>query len=172
VFGRKGSVFHRKGHRGDGGGDLRQVSRPEFLAQVKAGTRARNDYSHLYLMLEEGGTIGVQWEHPGGKRLERYRIADPRPGGCPHCAILAGIETLAPVLPLDGLRAARARDGYLMLLRMGKLPCPAFATERDTSHPLARVMMSFPTAGWLADCHAADGNPHTDADCAEHRAAG
>jgi hypothetical protein len=82
----------------------------------------------------------------------------------PHCAILAGIETLAPILPLSGLRAARSRDQYLLLQDMGKLPCPAFG--RDTSGSFGMAALA---GGWAADCHMGEGNPHTAADCARHQ---
>ena len=158
--------FGRKSRTGADG--ARSVTRQEFLTQVAAGTGARRDYTHMYLMLEPGGVIGVQWERPGKDRLERYRIIDPQLGSCPHCAILTAVGVLAEVLPLDSRRHTSTCSSYEMYLRMGKLPCPAFGVRNDRVHPLAELGPSFPTAGWVADCHAADGDPHTAWDCEDH----
>jgi len=159
-------MFRRRGSR-SGQAGLRSVGKGEFVDELIRRTRARKDCAYLYLMLLEGGTIGVQWEGPRGDQFRRYRIAGTGGDGCPHCAILAGIEALDPLLPLAALRAARARDQYLFLLRMGKLPCPAFAREPAPAGPFGRVPRHM--SGWVADCHAGEGNPHTAADCARHR---
>lgn len=163
MFGRR----KRKSQAGVHDG-ARAVTQQVFLTKVAAGTTARRDYTHVYLMLEPGGVIGVQWERPGPDRRERYRIMDSGRGGCPHCAIIAAIDVLAGVLPLDAHRQARTARSYEMYLRMGKLPCPAFAVANDPVHPLAGVMRGFPTSGWVADCHFGDGDPHTAGDCEDH----
>ena len=152
------------------GADLRTVTQQQFVSEVTTGIRSQRNLTHLYLMLEEGGSIGVQWETPSGDQLRRFHVVERDRPGCPHCAVLAGIEALRYELPLDGLRAARARDQYLLLLRMGRLPCPAFATEPDRASALGRIIPVRPSSGWLADTHSAEGNPHSDADCARHRA--
>jgi hypothetical protein len=123
-------------------------------------------------MLQADGIIGVQWEGPRGDHLRRYALDGQSDGGrCPHCAILAGVQVLASVLPLDGLRAARTRDQYMTVVRMGKLPCAAFASRPGTgTGPLTQITRGLPTAGWVADCHMGEGNPHSTRDCAEHRA--
>src|SRR5262249_48530847 len=120
---------------------------------------------YVYLMLADDGVIGVKWEGRNRELLHRYRVTRSGEDGCPHCAILAGIRALTPLLPLSGLRAARTRDQYLLLLDMGKLPCPAFG--RDTSGSFGIAALS---PGWAADCHMAEGNPHTAADCPQHQA--
>ncbi|MBX7268130.1 hypothetical protein KIF24_20205 [Micromonospora sp. Llam7] len=140
---------------------MEPVSKRRFVDEVVAATRERGATTHLYLMLREGGGVGVQWEQPGVDQLREYRLAEPDGSGCPHCAILDAVLALSPVLPLDTLRTARSRVQYETILRAGMLPSPAFARQaasRDVT--------------WLADCHGAPGNPHTEADCAEHAALG
>lgn len=135
------------------------VGRQEFFDELATVTRERPATAYLYLMLRERGEIGVQWEQPGVDHLRVYRIDEPGGPACPHCAILDAVPVLAPVLPLDVVRTARTRPQYAAVLRTGLLPQLAFGRRagggRDTS--------------WLGDCHGAPGNPHTDADCAEHR---
>lgn len=43
----------------------RVLGQEPFCAELVAVTRERAASTYLYLMLEEGGTIGVQWEQPG-----------------------------------------------------------------------------------------------------------
>ena len=135
------------------GADLRVVTEHAFLDELVAVTRERGATEFLYLMAQDDGVIGVQWEQPGVDHLRRYRVRD----ACPHCVISAGVLALAPVLPLDLMRAGRARPQYETVLRTGRLPHLAFA--RPTGPP---------GASWLGDCHAVAGDPHTDADCTRH----
>jgi len=137
------------------------LSKRRFIDEVVAVTRERDATTFLYVMLREGGGIGVQWEQPGVDHLREYRIVEPDGPGCPHCAIIEAVAELAPVLPLDALRMARSRGQYETVLRTGQLPTPAFARQ-GASRAIT----------WLADCHGARGNPHTGADCAEHAAIG
>ncbi|MEV4711231.1 hypothetical protein [Micromonospora sp. NPDC049374] len=140
---------------------MEQISRRRFLDEMVAVTRERQATTHLYLMLREGGGIGVQWEQPGLDHLREFRVVDPDGPTCPHCLIIETVLKLAPVLPLDMLRTARARVQYERILRAGMLPAPAFARQSVSRE-----------VTWLGDCHGATGNPHTDADCAEHAAIG
>ncbi|MFI7550936.1 hypothetical protein ACIBQ2_14420 [Micromonospora sediminimaris] len=140
---------------------MEQISRRRFLDEMVAVTRDRQATTHLYLMLREGGGIGVQWEQPGLDHLREFRVVDPDGPVCPHCTIIETVLTLAPVLPLDMLRTARARVQYERILRAGMLPAPAFARQSVSRE-----------VTWLGDCHGATGDPHTDADCAEHAAIG
>jgi hypothetical protein len=156
LFGRK-----RKSPQGDG---HQVVSRQQFLSQVTAGTKARGDYTHASLMLRPGGVIGVQWEGPGPDRLERYRIVDPEQGSCPHCAVIAAIEILAELL--DARRTSATLGSYELCLRMGRLPCPAFAVGSEPVEPRPAGVLG--SRGWVADCRPADGDPHTAWDCADH----
>lgn len=135
----------------------RVLSRQEFFDEVVAVTRELDESRFLYLMLEEGGGIGVQWEQPRSDHLRRYRVSAGSGPACPHCVIEEVVIHLAAVLPLDLLRQTRARSHYEEVLRTGMLPCPAFARQAiDRS------------VTWLADCHGLPGDPHSDADCAEH----
>ncbi|WP_445317070.1 hypothetical protein [Micromonospora sp. ZYX-F-536] len=136
---------------------LRVVTAREFLDEVTSVTRERDATEFLYLMAQGDGVIGVQWEQPGVDHLRRYRVRDPDGPACPHCALLAAVLELAPVLPLDVLRTMRTRPQYETVLRTGRLPHLAFA--RPTRQP---------GGSWLGDCHAVPGDPHTDADCATH----
>ncbi|WBB51991.1 hypothetical protein [Verrucosispora sp. WMMD573] len=140
---------------------MEQISRRRFLDEIVAVTQERQATTHLYLMLREGGAIGVQWEQPGLDQLREFRVIDPDGPVCPHCLIIEAVLKLAPVLPLDMLRTARARVQYERVLRAGMLPAPAFARQSVSRE-----------ATWLGDCHGATGDPHTDADCAEHAAIG
>ncbi|MBQ1024050.1 hypothetical protein [Micromonospora sp. C95] len=140
---------------------MEQMSRRRFLDEVVAVTRDRQATTHLYVMLREGGGIGVQWEQPGLDHLREFRVVDPDGPVCPHCLIIEAVLRLTPVLPLDMLRTGRARVQYERILRAGMLPAPAFARQ-STSRAVT----------WLGDCHGATGNPHTAADCAEHAAIG
>ncbi|GIJ22447.1 hypothetical protein [Micromonospora lutea] len=140
---------------------MEHIGRRRFLDEMVAVTRERDATTHLYVMLREGGGIGVQWEQPGVDHLREYRVVDPRGPACPHCVIIETVVELAPVLPLDVLRTARSRVQYETVLRAGMLPTPAFARQSGSR-----------TVTWLGDCHGAPGNPHTDADCAEHAAVG
>jgi hypothetical protein len=152
--------------------DTRVVSRDKFIKDLVDETKSQRRAAYLYLMLEENGRVAIQWEGPAAETLRhlRYRIGGTGDERCPHCAILAGIEALAPVLPLTSLRAARTRDGYLLLISMNMLPCAAF--QRDAmpqdffGGSFGRGRM---TAGWAADCHMGQGDPHTEADCPRHR---
>ncbi|MFI6274599.1 hypothetical protein [Streptomyces sp. NPDC050988] len=135
----------------------RVLSQQEFFDEVVAVTRELDESRFLYLMLEEGGGIGVQWEQPRSDHLRRYRVSAGSGPACPHCVIEEAVIHLAPVLPLDLLRQTRARSHYEEVLRTGMRPCPAFARQAiDRS------------VTWLADCHGLPGDPHSDADCAEH----
>ncbi|MEG3636676.1 hypothetical protein [Micromonospora palythoicola] len=138
---------------------MEQISRRRFLDEMVAVTRERRATTHLYVMLRDGGGIGVQWEQPGLDDLREFRVVDPDGPVCPHCLIIETVVALAPVLPLDMLRTARAKVQYERILRAGMLPAPAFARQSTS-----------PEVTWLADCHGATGDPHTDADCAEHAA--
>ncbi|MFD1080422.1 hypothetical protein [Micromonospora andamanensis] len=140
---------------------MEQITRRRFLDETVAVTRERDATTHLYLMLREGGGIGVQWEQPGADHLREYRVVDADGPACPHCVIIEAVVELAPVLPLDMLRTARSRVQYETVLRTGMLPAPAFARQSASR-----------AVTWLGDCHGATGNPHTDADCTEHAAIG
>ncbi|MEV2238305.1 hypothetical protein [Micromonospora sp. NPDC049891] len=140
---------------------MEQISRRRFLDEMVAVTRERDATTHLYVMLREGGGIGVQWEQPGVDHLREFRVLDPDGPACPHCVIIEAVVELAPVLPLDMLRTARSRVQYETVLHTGMLPAPAFARQSVSRE-----------VTWLGDCHGAPGNPHTDADCAEHAAIG
>ncbi|MGV9212349.1 hypothetical protein ACTFTM_10865 [Micromonospora sp. RB23] len=133
--------------------ELRVVTERQFLDEVATVTRERVATQFLYLMAQEDAVVGVQWEQPGVDHLRRYRVRDT----CPHCAVLAAVVTLAPVLPLDVLRAGRTRPQYETVLRTGRLPHLAFARPAGPAG-----------ASWLGDCHAVDGDPHSDADCPRH----
>ncbi|WP_405425570.1 hypothetical protein [Micromonospora sp. NBC_00617] len=133
--------------------DLRTVTEREFLDELVAVTRERVATEFLYLMAQDDAVIGVQWEQPGVDHLRRYRVLD----ACPHCVVLDGVVALAPMLPLDVLRAGRTRPQYETVLRTGRLPHLAFARPADP-----------PGASWLGDCHAVDGDPHSAADCPRH----
>jgi hypothetical protein len=135
----------------------RVLSRREFFDEVVAVTRELDESRFLYLMLEEGGGIGVQWERPGSDHLRRYRVSEGSSPACPHCVIEQAVTHLAPVLPLDLLRVARTRAHYEEVLRTGMRPCPAFARQAIDQ-----------SVTWLADCHGLPGDPHSAADCAEH----
>ncbi|WP_406076606.1 hypothetical protein [Micromonospora sp. NBC_00858] len=137
--------------------DLRVVTERAFLDELTSVTRERGATEFLYLMAQGDGVIGVQWEQPGIDHLRRYRVRDSGGPACPHCAILAAVLALAPVLPLDVLRTMRARPQYETVLRTGRLPHLAFA------RPVRQ-----PGTSWLGDCHAVPGDPHTEADCATH----
>jgi len=138
---------------------VRIQSRRGFVDELLAVTRERPAAQFLYLMLEEGGLVGVQWEQPGHDHYRRYRILEPDGPACPHCVIVNAVTELAPVLPLDVVRMDRIRRLYESVLRSGLLPNPAFARPPGD-----------PVHSWLGDCHGAPGNPHTDADCDAHRA--
>ncbi|MEU5911840.1 hypothetical protein [Micromonospora sp. NPDC047527] len=133
--------------------DPRVVTEREFVDELVSISRARTATEFLYLMAQGAGVVGVQWEQPGIDHLRRYRVRD----ACPHCVILAGAQALAPVLPLDLMRAGRTRPQYETVLRTGRLPHLAFARPAGP-----------PGASWLGDCHAVVGDPHTDADCPRH----
>ncbi|MDG4759000.1 hypothetical protein [Micromonospora sp. WMMD710] len=133
--------------------DPRVVTEREFLDELTSVTRARTATEFLYLMAQGDGVIGVQWEQPGVDHPRRYRVRD----SCPHCVVLEAVLALAPVLPLDVMRAGRARPQYETVLRTGRLPHLAFARRAGSAGE-----------SWLGDCHAVDGDPHTDADCARH----
>ncbi|MDY7087053.1 MAG: hypothetical protein SYR96_18295 [Actinomycetota bacterium] len=135
----------------------RVLTRREFFDEVVAVTRKLDQSRFLYLMLEEGGGIGVQWEQPGFDHLRRYRVSEGPGPACPHCVIQEAVTHLAPALPLDLLREARSRGHYEEVLRTGMRPCPAFARQASDR-----------SVTWLADCHGLPGDPHSDADCAEH----
>jgi hypothetical protein len=137
-------------------GDVRTVGREEFFGELAAVTRQFASTDYLYLMLREGGAIGVQWEQPGEDYLREYQVVEPDGPVCPHCVLLDAVVVLAPVLPLDLVRTTRARPQYKTVPATGQLPHLAFARRAE------------PGAGWLGDCHAAAGDPHTNADCAEH----
>lgn len=139
-------------------GEVRVLSTEAFFAELVAVTRQRTASMFLYLMLEEAAGIAVQWEQPGLDHLRRYRVVDTEGPACPHCTLIDAAAELAPVLPLDIVRAARAKAQYETVLRTGLLPYLAFARRPGGGAP-----------GWLGDCHGAPGSPHTDADCAEHR---
>jgi len=139
-------------------GEARTVTTAEFLDELVAVTRQRDASTYLYLNLEAGGRIWVQWEQPGIDHPRRYRIVDPTGPACPHCTILEGVAQLAPVLPLDALRLGRSRPQYEAVLSTGRLPSLAFGRRSWD-----------PSISWAGDCHAADGDPHTLADCAAHR---
>ncbi|MEH1164226.1 hypothetical protein V6V47_02425 [Micromonospora sp. CPCC 205539] len=139
------------------GAGLRMVAEREFLDELTSVTRERGATEFLYLMAQDDGVIGVQWEQPGVDHLRRYRVQGSDGRSCPHCAILAGVLALAPLLPLDVLRTMRTRPQYETVLRTGRLPHLAFARPAGQ-----------PGASWLGDCHAVPGEPHTDADCATH----
>jgi hypothetical protein len=135
----------------------RALGRQEFLNELVAVTRERDESRFLYLMLEEDGGIGVQWEQPGSDHLRRYRVSAGSGPDCPHCVVQEAVTHLAPVLPLDLLREARSRAHYEQVLRTGVRPCPAFARQViDRS------------VTWLADCQGLPGDPHSGADCADH----
>ncbi|WP_435207950.1 hypothetical protein [Micromonospora sp. bgisy143] len=131
----------------------RVVTERQFLDELASVTRERVATRFLYLMAQEDAVVGVQWEQPGVDHLRRYRVRD----ACPHCVVLAAVATLAPVLPLDVLRAGRARPQYETVLRTGRLPHLAFARPTGSAG-----------ASWLGDCHAVDGDPHSAADCPRH----
>ncbi|MDG4771568.1 hypothetical protein [Solwaraspora sp. WMMD792] len=139
-------------------GEARTVTTAEFLDELVAVTWQRDASTYLYLNLEAGGRIWVQWEQPGIDHPRRYRIVDPTGPACPHCTILEGVAQLAPVLPLDALRLGRSRPQYEAVLSTGRLPSLAFGRRSWD-----------PSTSWAGDCHAADGDPHTPADCAAHR---
>lgn len=135
----------------------RVLSRQEFFDEVVAVTRELDESRFLYLKLEAGGGIGAQWEQPRSDHLRRYRVSEGSRPACPHCVIKEAVIHLAAVLPLDLLRQMRTQGHYEEVLRTGMRPCPAFARQAmDRS------------VTWLADCHALPGDPHSDADCAEH----
>jgi hypothetical protein len=133
--------------------DPQVVTERQFLDELASVTRERVATEFLYLMAQDDAVIGVQWEQPGLDHLRRYRVRD----ACPHCVVLAAVVTLAPLLPLDVLRAGRTRPQYETVLRTGRLPHLAFARPAGP-----------PGASWLGDCHAVDGDPHSDADCPRH----
>ncbi|WP_326553080.1 hypothetical protein [Micromonospora sp. NBC_01813] len=139
-------------------GDARTVTTQEFLNELVTVTRQREASTYLYLNLEAGGRIWVQWEQPGVDHPRRYRVVDPTGPACPHCTILEGVARLAPVLPLDMLRLGRLRPQYETALGTGGLPSMAFGRRAWD-----------PSTSWAGDCHAAVGDPHTAADCAVHR---
>ena len=139
------------------GDSARTVTTAEFFDEVVAVTRQRTASMYLYLNLEAAGQIWVQWEQPGVDHPRRYRVVDPGGAACPHCTIIEGVVRLAPVLPLDPMRTARVKYQYETVLSTGRLPSVALGRRS----PL-------PSVSWLADCHAAAGNPHTAADCEEH----
>ncbi len=85
---------------------VEQISRRRFVDEIVAVTRDRQATTHLYVMLREGGAIGVQWEQPGLDHLREFRVVDPDGPVCPHCLIIETVVRLAPVLPLDMLRTA------------------------------------------------------------------
>ncbi|MDG4765634.1 hypothetical protein O7632_16230 [Solwaraspora sp. WMMD406] len=138
--------------------EVRTVTTREFVDELVMVTRQRDASTYLYLNLEAGGRIWVQWEQPGVDHPRRYRVVDPTGPACPHCTILEGVARLAPVLPLDGLRLGRSRPQYEAVLATGRLPSMAFGRRAWD-----------PSASWAGDCHAAVGDPHTPADCAAHR---
>jgi len=135
---------------------MREHTRRGFVDELRTVTRARTATQYLYLMLEGDGLIGVQWEQPGLDHYRQYRVTD----ACPHCVIVDAVTELAPVLPLDLVRMDRTRRQYEQVLRSGLLPYAAFARQPGD-----------PARSWHSDTHGAQGNPHTDADCAAHRAA-
>lgn len=139
------------------GGNARTVTRPEFFDDLVAITRERTASMYLYLSLEAGSHIWVQWEQPGIDYPRRYRVIDTDGPACAHCVIIEGVERLAPVLPLDPMRTVRSRFQYESVLRTGRLPSMALA-RRSADRSIS----------WLADCHASAGDPHTDADCEQH----
>ncbi|WBB69205.1 hypothetical protein [Micromonospora sp. WMMD812] len=138
---------------------VRERTRREFLDELVAVTNERTASEFLYLMLEEHGRIGVQWEQPGVDHLREYRIVEADGPGCPHCAIIEAIAKLVPLLPLDLVRMDRAQRQYLTALRAGLRPTAAFARQSADRR-----------LTWLSDCHGTPANPHTDADCVAHRA--
>jgi hypothetical protein len=135
------------------------VSKRQFIDELVAITRERDATTHLYVMLREGGGIGVQWEEPGVDHLREYRVVESDGAPCPHCAIIEAVVGVSAVLPLDLMRMARSRVQYETVLRTGMLPAAAFARQSRSR-----------AITWLADCHGTPGNPHTGADCAEHAA--
>jgi len=141
------------------GDTVEVVSKQQFVDEVVAVTRERDATTYLYVMLREGGGIGVQWEEPGVDHLREYRVVESAGAGCPHCAIIEVVVELSPVLPLDMSRTARSRVHYETVLRTGMMPAQAFARQSGSRG-----------ISWLADCHGTPGNPHTGADCAEHAA--
>ncbi|WFE27963.1 hypothetical protein O7623_01790 [Solwaraspora sp. WMMD791] len=138
-------------------GEARTVTTAEFLDELVAVTRQRDASTHLYLNLEVGGRIWVQWEQPGVDHPRRYQVVDDAGPACPHCTIIDAVARLAPVLPLDALRLARSKPQYEAVLATGRLPSLAFGRRSWD-----------PTASWAGDCHAAAGDPHTPADCVVH----
>jgi hypothetical protein len=140
------------------GDEGRTLPLAEFIAELVTVTRGRPATTHLYLSLEPAGQIWVQWEQPGTDHSRRFRVTGPTGVACPHCVIIEGVERLAPVLPIDVRRTVRARHQYETVLRTRRLP--SMALGRQSGHPAVT---------WLVDCHAAVGDPHTDADCDAHR---
>lgn len=135
------------------GNEPRVVTGREFLDELVSVTRERAATDFLYLMARGDAVIAVQWEQPGVDHLRHYRVRD----SCPHCVVLEAVRALAPVLPLDVLRAGRAQPQYETVLRTGRLPHLAFARPAGSAGQ-----------SWLGDCHAVVGDPHTAADCARH----
>ena len=138
---------------------MREHTRRGFVDELRTVTRARTATQYLYLMLEDDGLIGVQWEQPGLDHYQQYRVSETDGPACPHCVIVDAVTELAPVLPLDLVRMDRTRRQYEQVLRSGLLPYAAFARQPGD-----------PVRSWHSDTHGAQGNPHTDADCAAHRA--
>jgi hypothetical protein len=135
---------------------VRTLTKSAFFDDLVSVTRHRPATRYLYLMLEENGGIAVQWEQPNGDHRVQYRVTD----ACPHCIVIEAASHLAPILPLDLIRAARARVHYETVLATGSLPHLAFARQSED-----------PGVTWLGDSHAEKGNPHSAADCADHRSA-
>ena len=89
--------------------EVRAITSGEFFDELVTVTRQRDASTHVYLNLEAGGRIWVQWEQPGVDHPRRYRIVDPTGPACPHCTIIDGVARLAPVLPLDAQRVPRSK---------------------------------------------------------------
>ena len=111
----------------------RTLGPSEFFSELVGVSRSRPAKTHLYLSLEGGGRIWVQWEQPGVDHPRRYRVRGPTGPACPHCTIIEGVQRLAPVLPLDVLRTTRARPQYEAVLATRRLP--SMAMGRQAWHP-------------------------------------
>ncbi|WP_432946385.1 hypothetical protein ACQPXM_08090 [Kribbella sp. CA-253562] len=151
----------------------KKVTKHGLAAAMAAGIAARRDLTHLYLMYEAGGTVTVKWEAPRGDRRQRFRITPDGPDGdaCPHCAVLIAVERLGVALPLDDERIDRVTREYESTVQRGMLPCPAFGRSPSVDTPFGPMALMLGGPAWMAECHVGYGDPHTMADCADHRAA-
>jgi hypothetical protein len=150
----------------------KKVTKWSLADAMAAGIAAKRDLTHLYLMYEAGGTVSIKWEAPSGDRKTQYRITggDVAGDACPHCAVLIAVDRLAVALPLDDGRVERINHEYESTVRNGMLPCPAFGRSPAVQTPLGLMPLMLGGPDWMAEVHVGHGDPHTSADCADHRA--